>query len=160
MATWERGSYAQLLLTNHNFREPIKVGGPAVTEDATCFDIDLVIVAETHHVYLREVGGRRFFAIVIGIFEATCLTRNLKGYQVPRPLTHNALADVIDALGGELQDILISGVEDNSWFTDLRIRQNGELVLVDMRPSDALILAVIENKPIYVSNEVLAKVVL
>src|SRR5688572_31140406 len=59
--------HAQLLLTNHNFHKPIGVGAPVVTEGATCFDIDLVIVAETHHeqvVYLREVGGRRFFPIL------------------------------------------------------------------------------------------------
>jgi bifunctional DNase/RNase len=153
--------HAQLLLSNHNFHEPVGVGEPAAIDGATCFDIDLVIVAETHHeqvVYLREVGGTRFFPILIGIFEATCLDRNLKGFQPPRPLTHDALADAIDALGGEVQDILISRVENYCYFTDLRIRHNGELVLVDMRPSDAFILAVIENKPIFVSNELLAKI--
>jgi uncharacterized protein len=73
-------------------------------------------------------------------------------------LTHDALADAIDVLGGEVQDVLISRFENQYHFTGLRIRQNGELVLVDMRPSDAFILAVIENKRIFVSNEVLAKI--
>jgi bifunctional DNase/RNase len=123
--------------------------------------MDLVIVTETYDeqvVYLREVGGRRFFAILIGIFEATCLDRSLKGFQAPRPLTHDAMADVIDALKGEVQDVLIGRFEDHCYYTDVRIRQDGHLVSVDMRPSDAFVLAVIENKPIFVSNEVMAKI--
>jgi hypothetical protein len=67
------------------------------------------------------------------------------------------MLDAIDALGGVLQDVLISELENQTYYTDLRIRQNDQLVLVDTRPSDAFVLAVLANKPIFISDKVLAK---
>ena len=56
-------------------------------------------------IVLKEVEGDRSFPIVIGPFEATSIDRRVKGLPTPRPLTHDLLANVIDHLGGELQDV-------------------------------------------------------
>jgi bifunctional DNase/RNase len=117
-----------------------------------------IVINEVHDsqvIMLREVDGPRSFPIVIGIFEATSIDRRVKGIQSPRPLTHDLLANVIDLLGGELQDIYISELSEHTYFAKLRIRKDGDLVDVDCRPSDAIALAVTAKVPIYVAEEVI-----
>jgi bifunctional DNase/RNase len=75
--------------------------------------------------------------------------------QSPRPLTHDLIASVIDQMGGELQDICINELRDHTYYAKLRIRNSGELIQVDCRPSDAIALAVTTRVPIYVAKEVL-----
>ena len=121
-----------------------------------------IIISEIHEqqvIVLREVEGDRSFPIVIGVFEATSIERRVKGMPSPRPLTHDLLANVIENLGGELQDVFISELRDHTYFAKLRIRQEGELLEVDSRPSDAIALAVTAKVPIYVSEEVLDEVI-
>lgn len=121
-------------------------------------ELKRIIINEVHDqqvVMLREVEGERSFPIVIGIFEATSIDRRVKGMPSPRPLTHDLVASVIDNLGGELQDIFISELRDHTYFAKLRIRQEGEMVQVDCRPSDAIALAVTAKVPIFVAEDVL-----
>ena len=106
-------------------------------------------------IYLKESEGERKFPIVIGMFEATSIDRRVKGQTAPRPLTHDLLANTIDVLGGEVQDVLISELRDHTYFAKLRIRHEGELVEVDSRPSDAIAVAVTVDAPIYVAEDIL-----
>ena len=115
-------------------------------------------IGEQQVVYLKEVEGDRSFPIVIGLFEATSIDRRVKGVESPRPLTHDLLADVIEKLGGELQDVFISELREHTYFARLRVRRDGELTEIDSRPSDAIALAVTVNAPIYVAEEVLDEV--
>jgi uncharacterized protein len=124
-------------------------------------DLKRIIINEVQDqqvIMLREVDGERSFPIVIGIFEATSIDRRVKGMPSPRPLTHDLVASVIESLGSELQDIYISELREHTYFAKLRIRQDGELVEVDCRPSDAIALAVTAKVPIYVAEDVLNEV--
>ncbi len=76
----------------------------------------------------------------------------------PRPLTHDLLANAIDLLGGELQDIYINELREHTYFAKLRIRHEGELVEVDSRPSDAIALAVTVDVPIFVADDIIDEV--
>jgi uncharacterized protein len=117
-----------------------------------------IIISEVHEqqvIVLREVEGERSFPIVIGIFEATSIDRRVKNMPSPRPLTHDLLAEVIDELGGEVQDVIISDLREHTYFAKLRIRKEGELLEIDSRPSDAIALAVTAKVPIYVNEDVL-----
>jgi bifunctional DNase/RNase len=58
-------------------------------------------------------------------------------------------------LGGELQDILISEMREQTYFARVRIRKDGEIIEVDSRPSDAIALAVTAQVPIYASEDVI-----
>jgi len=152
--------HAKSVLLNHDFGQSVGVGEPAYTPGARCIDIELIVISEIHDqqvVYLKEVDGRRFFPLLIGIFEATSLDRQIKEFQSPRPLTHDAMFDAIAALGGVVQDVIITDFEEHTHYADLRIRQNDQIVRVDIRPSDAFVLAVLANKPIFISDKVLAK---
>src|SRR6201993_924739 len=116
-------------------------------------ELKRIIISEIHDqqvVMLKEVDGDRSFPIMIGIFEATSIDRRVKHLPSPRPLTHDLVASVIDNLGGELRD--------HTYYAKLRIRQNGEMVEVDTRPSDAIALAVTASVPIYVAEDVLDEV--
>lgn len=108
-------------------------------------------------IILKEVEGERSFPIVIGMFEASSIDRRVKGMASPRPLTHDLIVNVVDQMGGDIQDIVINELQEHTYFAKLRIRQEGELVEVDCRPSDAVALAVIARVPIYVSEEVLGE---
>jgi len=124
-------------------------------------ELKRIIISEIHEqqvILLKEVEGDRNFSIMIGIFEATSIDRRVKKLESPRPLTHDLVAGAIDALGGELRDIYISELREHTYYAKLRIRQNGEMVEVDCRPSDAIALAVTANVPIYVAEDVLDEV--
>jgi bifunctional DNase/RNase len=123
-------------------------------------ELSRIIISEINDqqvIYLREVEGNRTFPILIGIFEATSIDRRVKHQQSPRPLTHDLIVSIIEQMGGELQDVVISELRDHTYFAKLRIRHEGELVEVDARPSDAIAVAVTCEPalPIYVAEEVL-----
>lgn len=111
-------------------------------------DDDQVIV-------LGEVQGDRSLPIVIGLFEASSIDRRVKGVETPRPLTHDLIVSAIELLGGEIRDITISELKNHTYYAKLRIEQEGVMVEVDCRPSDAVALAVTARVPIFVHESVL-----
>ena len=122
-----------------------------------------IIISEINDqqvIYLKEVDGNRMFPILIGIFEATSIDRRVKGEKPPRPLTHDLLTNTIEELGGEVQDVVINNLKDHTYYAVIRIRQNGELVEVDSRPSDAIALSTHFSPPlpIYVEDTVLEEI--
>lgn len=124
-------------------------------------ELKRIIISEIHEqqvIALKEVEGDRSFPIVIGIFEATSIDRRVRGITNPRPLTHDLVAGVIESMGGELQDVYINDLREHTYFAKLRVRQDGELIEVDCRPSDAIALAVTAKVPIYVAEDVLGEV--
>lgn len=108
-------------------------------------------------VVLKEVEGERQFPIVIGLFEATSIQRRVKSEPSPRPLTHDLIISVVEQMGGEIQDIVISDLKEHTYFAKLRVRKDGELTEVDCRPSDAIAVAVASRVPIYVNEDVLGE---
>ena len=116
-------------------------------------------------VYLREVQTGdgapppRTFPILIGFFEASSIERRVQGVMPPRPLAHDLLKSIIADLGGETQDVVITHLEDHTYYAVIRIRKDGELIEIDSRPSDAIALAVhyTPHLPIYVSEDVVTE---
>jgi bifunctional DNase/RNase len=104
---------------------------------------------------LTEVDGDRTFPIVIGLPEAFAIERRLKGIEIPRPQTHDLLANVIRELGGKLSRIVISDLAEGTFFAKLIVEQDGHEVEIDSRPSVAIALGVAEDVPIYVAEHVL-----
>jgi len=122
-----------------------------------------IIISEINDqqvIYLKEIEGERTFPILIGIFEATSIDRRVKDFQSPRPLTHDLLVNAVEQLGAELDSVVISELRDHTYYAKLRVRQDGELIEIDSRPSDAIAVAVTCEPPlpIYVAEEVLEDV--
>ncbi len=127
-------------------------------------ELSRIIISEINDqqvIYLREVDGNRQFPILIGIFEATSIDRRVKNYQSPRPLTHDLIVGLVEALGAELDSVVISELREHTYFARLRVKQDGELIEIDSRPSDAIAVAVSCRPPlpIYVAEEVLDDVI-
>ena len=76
-------------------------------------------VTEQQVIYLKEIEGPRTFAIMIGIFEATSIDRRVKGVSSPRPLTHDLIVNIVDNLGGEFEDVVITELKDHTYFARL-----------------------------------------
>lgn len=113
---------------------------------------------DTHVVELREAEGDRSFPIVIGLAEAAAIERRIMGQQPPRPQTHELLASIIEQMGGIIERIVISDLKEGTFYARLLIRQNGSVVDVDSRPSDAIALGVANDVPIFVEEHVLEDV--
>ena len=88
-------------------------------------------------VLLKEARGEHFLPIWIGMSESEAIAIRLQGTVVPRPLTHDLLANVITELGGVVQYVVISDLIDNTFYAKIAIEHDGELRLVDSRTSDA-----------------------
>ena len=117
-----------------------------------------IMITETSDqqvIVLKEKGGVREFPILIGIYEATAIDRGVKSIQTPRPLTHDLLHSVLRSLNAELERIVINDLRDSTFHAKLVIRQNGETIEVDSRPSDAIALAVQDGTPIFAEEAVL-----
>jgi bifunctional DNase/RNase len=124
-------------------------------------DLAQIVISETRDtqiIWLRERDGNRTMPIVIGLTEALAIDRRVKGVQLQRPMTHDLLGNVIESLESELEKIVINDLQDHTFYAKLVIRQQGELIEVDSRPSDAIALGVASEIPIYVEDHVLREV--
>ena len=89
-------------------------------------------------VLLREEDGVRYLPIWIGAVEASAIAFQQQGVQTVRPLTHDLLRDVINALGVRLEAVHITELRDDVFYAELRFTGG---VKVSARPSDAIALA-------------------
>jgi bifunctional DNase/RNase len=105
-------------------------------------------------IVLKELQGERSFPIVIGMTEILAIDRRLKNIQLPRPMTHDLLANVIDQIGGEVEKVVINDLSNGTFYARLHINSDGETVEVDSRPSDAIALGVGIGAPIFVDEQV------
>jgi bifunctional DNase/RNase len=108
-------------------------------------------------VLLKEAHGERFLPIWIGQFEAEAIAIRLQGPAMPRPLTHDLLKNVIEELGGVVRYVVVNDLNSNTFYAGIAIDHDGEVELVDSRPSDAIALAVRVSVPIYAEESVLDK---
>jgi bifunctional DNase/RNase len=124
-------------------------------------ELHKIIISEMQDqqiIMLKEVDGERVFPIVIGSGEAYAIDRRLKGTPTQRPLTHDLLANVIEHLGGTIQQIEINDLENHTFFARIHIRRDGQTIEVDSRPSDAIALGIATSVPIFVAEHVLDEV--
>ncbi|MEZ6123484.1 MAG: bifunctional nuclease family protein [Planctomycetaceae bacterium] len=130
---------------------------------AVRMELSRVIVSEINDqqaIYLREVDGTRMFPILIGEFEAAIINRRLLEDPPFRPLTHDLIRTIIQELGAEPQEVVITEMKDHTYYAVLKLKQKDRTLDIDCRPSDAIALAVHYDPalPIFVSEQVLQEV--
>jgi bifunctional DNase/RNase len=106
-------------------------------------------------VLLREADGQRFLPIWIGAPEATAIAFALEGVEPQRPLTHDLLKLVTEALGVALSRVVVTELRDGIYFADLVFDTGDGEVRVSARPSDSIALAARTGSPIFVFPSVL-----
>lgn len=111
--------------------------------------------SNTPIVLLRETEGQhRVLPIFIGGPEATAIAFALDGVVTPRPMTHDLLKDVIEALGSQLERVVVTSLSAGTFYAELHLRLPSGLVQVSARPSDAVALAVRVGAPIFAEEAV------
>ncbi|MDD4878833.1 MAG: bifunctional nuclease family protein [Candidatus Omnitrophica bacterium] len=106
-------------------------------------------------VTLEEVDGSRLIPIWIGVSEGTSIVMVLEGGKFKRPLTHDLTINLIKALGGSLEKVIISDLKDNAYYATIILRQGDKALEIDSRPSDAIALAVRTGAPVFIDEKVL-----
>lgn len=106
-------------------------------------------------VILREAGGTRVLPIWIGAAEASAIAMELAGMKFSRPLTHDLTASLIRGLGGVLRRVMISRVQDNTYYAEMVIARGDEVFSVDARPSDSIAIALRLDAKLFTSEALL-----
>lgn len=106
-------------------------------------------------VILREKDNERYLVIWIAPDLADAIAFRLQEVSVPRPLSHDLMLNLIQELGGDVKAVVINDLQEDTFFARIQVEQDGRLVEIDSRPSDAIALAVRAGVPLYATPEVL-----
>jgi bifunctional DNase/RNase len=110
-------------------------------------------------VLLRELSGdRRMLPIFIGPPEATAIAFALEQVATPRPMTHDLLKNLLDELGVTLERVVVTDLQDSTFFAELHLDRDGAAQQLSSRPSDAIALAARTGSPIFAEEAVLDEV--
>jgi len=122
-------------------------------------ELSKIIIDEKHQdqvVVLKEKKGMRILPIIIGFQEASSIRMKLAGIKPPLPLTHDLLQAVIEGLEAKAEKIIIDKLENTTFHAKLILKMNdGQIKIIDARPSDCIAIAVRAKAPIFVEEEIL-----
>jgi bifunctional DNase/RNase len=107
-------------------------------------------------ILLRDEAERRAIPIYVSQEQARSIVSILENQTPPRPMTHDLMANILDAWEMDLDCIVIHALEDNTFFATLKLSLGDETRELDARPSDAIALALRLEAPIWVLEEVVA----
>lgn len=113
------------------------------------------VQAGAYALIFAEENGVRRLPIVIGTPEAQSIAIVMEGITPPRPLTHDLMLSIFNAMDIELVEVSIYKFEDGAFFSELLLKQNGTLCKIDSRTSDAVALAIRTGAPIYTNEEIM-----
>ncbi len=122
----------------------MKVFGLALDEDS---QVPVLI--------LKDAEEKRVLPIWIGAMEAMAISLALNEVELPRPMTHDLLLNMITNMEGKLTNVDVVSIREGTYYAELEVEQNGTRKRIDCRPSDGIALALRAGAPISVSLEVL-----
>ncbi len=109
-------------------------------------------------ILLREHNGDRFLPIWVGNFEASAIALEMVDFKSPRPLTHDLIINIFNIFNIKVSRVVISRLVKDTFFAFLDLKKGeDENIIIDLRPSDAIAIAVRVQSPIYVAHDVLEK---
>ena len=104
---------------------------------------------------LAEDNGTRILNISIGETEAENIAFFLDKLQSPRPLTYDLFVSVLDKFNIVLQEVTINKFFDGNFHADACFCGQDKVLSFDMRPSDAVNMALRSDSPIYATEEIM-----
>jgi bifunctional DNase/RNase len=111
--------------------------------------------ANTPIIILKDVNGESMLPIWVGPFEANAIAVEIEKLSTQRPMTHDLLKNIIWEFGASVRRIVITDLIENTFLAVIELTRNGEVMVVDSRPSDAIALALRVDCPIYVNDDVI-----
>lgn len=106
-------------------------------------------------VVLVDLSGQKALPIWIGVFEAEAISRGLEEVVTLRPMTHDLMKQILDTFQVTVKRVVIHDLKENTFYANLYLNVDGEELIVDSRPSDAIALAVRVKAPIFVAESVI-----
>lgn len=111
----------------------------------------------TYIIILRDETNNDILPIWIGKPEANAIGFALEGIFTPRPMAHDLIKNVLDSLNAKLISIVVTDLNENTYFAKIHLSYNDSEYTIDSRPSDAIALALRANAPIFATEDVLKK---
>ena len=106
-------------------------------------------------VVLKDVNSESVLPIWVGVFEANAIALEIEKVSPPRPMTHDLLKNVFLGLDVRVDKIVVNELKDDTFYAAIWATRNGEPIILDSRPSDAIALAMRTDCPIFVDEDVL-----
>jgi bifunctional DNase/RNase len=117
--------------------------------------IRVSLMSQQRIVILREQDADRYLPIWIGVFEAESITIALQEVEVARPLTHDLIKNIFEKLNARILRVEVIALRDDTFYGNIVVESNGEIINIDSRPSDALAIAVRTHVPVFVERSVM-----
>lgn len=108
-------------------------------------------------IILRDGNDMEVLPIWIGKPEANSINFALEGIFTSKPVVHDLMKSVLDSVGAKVISVVITDLEDNTYYAKLHILYKDGEITVDSRPSDAIALALRVDVPIFATESVLKK---
>jgi len=124
-------------------RVPIKVMGVYAHQDAEA--------VANHFVLFRDEAKRRI-PMFLGQFEAWSISLGLEGKAPDRPFTFDAMLTCLAVAGAAVEEVYINELRDETFYALVSLRVSDQVHQVDMRPSDAVNLAIRVKCPIFMNR--------
>ena len=107
-------------------------------------------------IILKDVDSDTMLPIWVGAYEANAIALEIEKIAPPRPMTHDLLRNLITELGIQVERVVVTSLRDNTFFAVIEMRMSdGNRMVLDSRPSDAIALALRADCPIFVDAEVI-----
>ena len=119
------------------------------------YGINLDLFSSSPIVILKVDEKNRYLPIWIGQPEARSILMKLQNQEFSRPLTHDLAVDLVAQLGGAMERVTVTRLQDQTFYATISLVVGGKVMEVDSRPSDAIALAVRAGADIFASNEVI-----
>ncbi len=108
-------------------------------------------------VILRDEESADMLPIWVGKAEASAISLALEKVTAPRPMTHDLMKNVLDAVNAKVISVVVTDLNDNTYFAKIHLTYEDSEYSVDSRPSDAIALALRTDAPIFAQEAVLRK---
>lgn len=108
-------------------------------------------------VLLMDLSNKTGLPIWIGPFEANAIAMKLKKIGSHRPMTHDLIHSILNTLESQVVKIIVNDLKENTYYALIHLMRQGEEIVIDSRPSDAIAIALAVDAPIFVSDQVIEK---
>ncbi|HET7479419.1 MAG TPA: bifunctional nuclease family protein [Rubrobacteraceae bacterium] len=119
------------------------------------YGINMDLFTSSPIVILKVEEENRYLPIWIGQSEARSILMKLQNQEFSRPLTHDLAVNLVSELGGSMERVIVTRLQDSTFFATISVDIGGRTVEIDSRPSDAIALAVRSGAEIFAANEVI-----
>ncbi|MCL1587334.1 MAG: bifunctional nuclease family protein [Actinomycetia bacterium] len=117
--------------------------------------IRIELPTNTPILLLREHDGDRYLPIWINTPEATAIALAHDGIRPERPLTHDLVTSLIEELGAQVSEVVVTELRGGTFYADLRLKVGDDIHSISSRPSDAVAIAVRTDAPVFASRDLL-----